>query len=124
MTHQQALNIAARAWSRTKPASDPDFAKCLPTFQSDLAYRVEHIAKGAAPSDAFERAVQEILNAPRASKTLPRDAAFAVLHLRDDAPPEVVRAAYKALALTHHPDRGGSAEKMKSLNEAYRKLTT
>lgn len=34
-----------------------------------------------------------------------------------------VRAAYRKLALVHHPDRGGDQEKMKEINEAYEFLT-
>ena len=29
-----------------------------------------------------------------------------------------VRAAYRMLAMTHHPDKGGNAEKMAELNAA------
>jgi len=48
--------------------------------------------------------------------------AHAVLHLLPSAPPEVVRAAYKALAMKHHPDHGGDTEAMQRLNEAYERL--
>lgn len=30
-----------------------------------------------------------------------------------------IKAAYRKLALVHHPDRGGNEEKMKEVNEAY-----
>jgi curved DNA-binding protein CbpA len=40
------------------------------------------------------------------------------LHLTDDAPWEVVQAAYKALAFLHHPDRGGSTTRMQQINSA------
>jgi DnaJ-domain-containing protein 1 len=48
--------------------------------------------------------------------------AFATLHLLPSAPPEVVRASYKALAMKHHPDHGGDTEAMQRLNEAYERL--
>lgn len=35
---------------------------------------------------------------------------------------EKVRAAYHALAMERHPDRGGSTEKMRELNMAYEKI--
>lgn len=44
--------------------------------------------------------------------------AFSVLFLKDDAPIEVVKAAYKALARMYHPDVGGDEEKMQKLNDA------
>ncbi len=56
---------------------------------------------------------------PRA-RTVPD--AFATLHLLPSAPPEVVRASYKALAMKHHPDKGGNTEAMQKINEAYRRL--
>jgi hypothetical protein len=48
---------------------------------------------------------------------------YAVLHLRETAPPELVRAAFKCLATIFHPDKPtGDEEKMKELNSAYRRL--
>jgi hypothetical protein len=49
---------------------------------------------------------------------------YAVLCLLPSAPRELVKAAYRVLALAHHPDReGGDIEKMQRLNAAYEKLT-
>ncbi|MBJ6765211.1 J domain-containing protein [Myxococcaceae bacterium JPH2] len=36
--------------------------------------------------------------------------------------PDVVRARYRELAMERHPDRGGSAEKMRELNAAYERI--
>lgn len=36
--------------------------------------------------------------------------------------PERIRDAYRELAIAHHPDRGGSAEKMRQLNDAYERI--
>jgi hypothetical protein len=47
---------------------------------------------------------------------------YVTLHLLPSAPPEVVKAVYKVLAMKHHPDHGGSEETMKRLNEAYGRL--
>lgn len=41
------------------------------------------------------------------------------LHLSPGAPLEVVKAAYKAMAMRSHPDAGGSHEKMVEVNAAY-----
>lgn len=43
----------------------------------------------------------------------------AVLSLPLDAKREDVKAAYRRLASLHHPDRGGSADKMAELNAAH-----
>jgi hypothetical protein len=47
---------------------------------------------------------------------------YQTLHLLPSAPPEVVKAAYRALAVLNHPDKGGCEETMKRLNEAYKRL--
>jgi hypothetical protein len=47
---------------------------------------------------------------------------WAAMYLLKDAPVEVVRAAYRALAQLYHPDKGGDAEKMTKLNTAYKNL--
>lgn len=49
-------------------------------------------------------------------------AAWAALHLRPGAPPEMVAAAYRVLAKLHHPDHGGDTEAMKAINLAYERL--
>ncbi|MDO8616080.1 MAG: J domain-containing protein [Dehalococcoidia bacterium] len=48
--------------------------------------------------------------------------AWDTLHLQPTAPPELVTAAYRTLAKLHHPDRGGSTERMRDLNLAFEKL--
>lgn len=61
--------------------------------------------------------------APRSPATPPvpisRVLAFATLHLLPSAPQEVVRAAHRALAVVHHPDRGGEIDRMVEINAAY-----
>ncbi len=47
---------------------------------------------------------------------------YVTLHLLPSAPPEVVKAAYKALAMKHHPDKGGDTEAMQQINDAYKQL--
>lgn len=46
----------------------------------------------------------------------------AVLFVAQNAPWEVVRAAYKALAVKYHPDTGGSPEAFRRVQEAYEAL--
>ncbi len=47
---------------------------------------------------------------------------YNTLHLLPSAPPEVIKAAYRALAQLHHPDHGGSNQAMQKINEAYELL--
>ena len=47
---------------------------------------------------------------------------YAALFVTEDAPLEVIRAAYKALAVIFHPDHGGTAQQMVELNNAYTEI--
>ena len=47
-----------------------------------------------------------------------KDQALALLALREPVEPDVIRKRYRELAFEHHPDRGGSAEKLATINEA------
>ena len=46
-----------------------------------------------------------------------------VLHLLPSAPPEVIKASYKALAMLYHPDHGGDSEQFRAVQEAFDSLT-
>jgi hypothetical protein len=48
---------------------------------------------------------------------------FQTLYLLPNAPPEVVKASYKALAKIHHPDARGNSEKMIEINRAFEIIT-
>jgi len=48
---------------------------------------------------------------------------YDVLGVPSDASLEVIQQAYRTLAQQHHPDRGGSHEKMKQLNLAFFELS-
>jgi DnaJ-class molecular chaperone len=45
------------------------------------------------------------------------------LGLAKDATPEEIKKAYRSLARTHHPDKGGNADKFKQVQEAYETLS-
>lgn len=48
---------------------------------------------------------------------------YETLGVAKDASPENIKKAYKAKALEHHPNKGGNAEKFKSLGAAYEVLS-
>lgn len=49
---------------------------------------------------------------------------YKVLGIDADASPEDIKTAYRKLAHTHHPDKGGCEEKFKEINEAYATLSS
>jgi hypothetical protein len=51
------------------------------------------------------------------------DADHRALYVCQGAPAEVIKAAYKALALLNHPVRGGDVAFMQGLNAAFERLT-
>ena len=55
---------------------------------------------------------------PRPGRIMRADE-FTALYLLPSAPPEVVRAAHKALAQMHHPDKGGDLRVMQVVNAAF-----
>src|SRR3989344_648701 len=48
---------------------------------------------------------------------------YEILGLKKSSSKEEIKKAYKKLALKHHPDKGGDAEKFKELSEAYAVLS-
>jgi hypothetical protein len=46
----------------------------------------------------------------------------AILFVAPDAPQEVIKAAYRALASKYHPDHGGDPEAFRKIDEAYKEL--
>ncbi len=47
---------------------------------------------------------------------------FATLHLLPSAPTELVKQAYRVLAVLNHPDKGGDERMMQTINAAYAAL--
>jgi len=47
---------------------------------------------------------------------------YEVLGVNENATQEEIKKAFKKLAMTHHPDRGGSEQRFKQVNEAYSTL--
>jgi hypothetical protein len=102
----------ARQW-HVDAAAKVEFERWITNMRTVIAATIEWITADDA-GDAHER--------PRKPHTPAKADPFATLHLLPTAPPEVVRAAYRALAIKHHPDLGGDVRAMQQLNEAYKQL--
>src|SRR3989338_1908081 len=48
---------------------------------------------------------------------------YEILGVKKNSNKEEIKRAYKKLAIKHHPDKGGDAEKFKELSEAYAVLS-
>ena len=48
---------------------------------------------------------------------------YEILGIRPDAPEAVIEASYRGLAKERHPDKGGTAEAFKELQDAYERIT-
>jgi curved DNA-binding protein len=49
---------------------------------------------------------------------------YKILGVHRGATEDEIKKAYRKLAMTHHPDRGGDEEQFKKIKEAYEKLTS
>ncbi len=113
--HSRAYNPTTRAWFIDETA-EASFHKWLSYARTDLGCRVEWVAGDETSSDTHERT--------RKPHTPAKVDPFATLHLLPTAPPEVIRAAYKALAVKLHPDKPtGDTQAMQRLNQAYKQLS-
>jgi hypothetical protein len=104
---------ATRKWVVGEPAAE-SFRHWLSYARATFNARIEWI--GEADADPEREWTPPKPERPKASDP------YVTLHLLPSAPPEVVKAAYRALAVLNHPDKGGDEEKMKRLNEAYGRL--
>ena len=103
-----------RHWTVARLA-DKQFRHWLSYAQHALDAQIEWI-------DADDTADPEREWTPPPPKPRTSDP-YTALWLLPGAPPEVVKAAYKALATLHHPDKpGGDDERMRAINSAYQQL--
>ncbi len=93
----QTLGTIQR-WEKEREISrDEQFQRTLDKTQEDIKNYLRHQA----------RATPKVLSH------------YAILQVSENASPEVVRAAYRALSVIHHPDKGGNVEMYKKIQHAY-----
>ena len=103
MSHQRTYNPDTKSWTVTPGSATVAISLLRRYFGHDVV--------------VTDLRNQQTPNADQRAKT------FAALHLLPTAPPELVKTAYKTLALLSHPDRpGGDGEQMRALNASYEAL--
>ena len=95
---------------------DPFSASTLPLRIPTLIHRFMHRFRKRRQGTSFQT-LEHTMTVQGALKllNLPTDAGHAISLGQ-------IREAYREMALSHHPDAGGSAEAMRRLNEAYQLL--
>lgn len=105
-TREEALAQAEAAAGRTLTQIEPLWARAWGRVLMDLP----PFPAGPAPDTSA------------ATKPVERDAPASIWHtlgLAQNATPEQIRTAYRQLALTTHPDRGGDPVAFRQLHAAY-----
>lgn len=77
-------------------------------------------AEGFGNADEWVHAFKVRMGIAEANEVVGSDSPYSILGLKDNAPWEAVKKAYRALAMQHHPDHGGDAEVFKKVAGAYR----
>ncbi len=107
---------ATRQWFIDEDATT-QMRRWLSYAETMIGARIEWIG-GATYEDYEAECPPPYTPPPRPKPVDP----YKTLHLLPSAPPEVVKAAYKALAMKLHPDHGGDTDAMQRINDAYRRL--
>jgi hypothetical protein len=123
----RAMREVVPRWSDAPPSlervivtagvlEDPFSAATLAVRIPSLIHRFMHRFRKRAQGTSFQT-LEHTMTVQGALKLLqlPTDAGQAISLAQ-------IREAYRELALSHHPDAGGSAEAMRRLNEAYQLL--
>jgi hypothetical protein len=111
-------------------------AKCWEVHIAKLAMVVlyakshfEHVDYRSLPQKLQIRLVAELQGKATAqeavhgsNRAILKPDPYLDLYVQQNAPWCVIRAAHRALVLTHHPDRGGSPEAFRKVQEAYDEL--
>jgi len=106
----RAFDPQAKQWSIAKDA-DEMFQRWLVYARTVLGAKDEWVKQSDSRRERHRAR-------PRPQAVDP----YQVFHLRETAPPELIRAAFKCLAKLNHPDVGGDTRRMQELNEAFQLL--
>jgi hypothetical protein len=112
----EALKAAIPARSRTYDPTSRAWTIWEPYAQEAVRLAHLHFSSGTRSTSGTRSKSRS--RRPAAPVPLDVERAYRVLHLRADAPDGLIDAAYRYLAKSAHPDRGGSDAAMQRLNSA------
>ncbi|MEJ2680661.1 MAG: DNA-J related domain-containing protein [Gammaproteobacteria bacterium] len=119
-----ALNIQLHSWSETVPIDSDHsmFPSCTDPL-ADYYLDIRHLENTTAAS--VQRLIDEFhmnIAKNRSNTSINRTQALATLDLKDPIDASTIKKQYRKLAMLHHPDRGGSTEKLQAINKAFSML--
>lgn len=109
LTGALKVDIPGNAWLYDPPSKTWTIVSAYVSIATRLmllAFQDAAIVDQSGPGAAADRGHQAA------------DDPYTVLHLLPTAPPELVAAAHRVLAMLNHPDRGGSTVVMQQINAA------
>ncbi len=107
-SYDRSTGLWSIHWQWIKWLVDLARSKNIAVIWADLPATWQKLAAGAT------MAVDEVSAEPVC--------VYATLYLTNDAPLEVVKAAYKALAAKTHPDVGGDERDFRRISDAYKNI--
>jgi hypothetical protein len=82
----------------------------------------EHVDWSQLPTEWQLRAAGAAIPNGGSFRDEDEESPFSALYVTEEAPPEVVTAAYRALAKIHHPDAGGDGRAFQKIADAYARI--
>ncbi|WFD32019.1 hypothetical protein MSPP1_003061 [Malassezia sp. CBS 17886] len=123
---EQNLLKKAAAYCEPLLAADPDNVAALVAVGENHLANERYDDAVRVLSDAFEKTQrsdrkvhQRLVRAQKRLKQAKSKDYYKTLDVARDADERTIKKAYRRLAREHHPDKGGSQEKMADINEAF-----
>lgn len=116
-----AVPAMARKWHSSDRVwiFDQRYYECVKTLiEAHFGSAIDSVTNPGPQFKGWREKWEAFTTGPKSLHT-PSKSGRHVLFVTDHAPPEVVTAAYRALAKKHHPDNGGDEDAFKLVHSAY-----
>ncbi len=118
VTHEDSDEVRHDEPRTTSDTRGSSYQANYKRMYEEARAQVEDLKVRLAQAEATARRARSY-NPPN---TWGSDSAYDELYIRENAPIEVVKGAYRALALMNHPDHGGDTAKMQKINAAFDRI--